>query len=469
MSKEEKVPFKEKLLFGISAIPDQTTYQAFSLLVFTFYFSVIFGEGTGNFVWIGFFIWSIWNMFNDPILGALSERTRQKGKLGKRRFFLIISIFPLAISMFFLFYVPFNTTTKIPEFIYFLIVIILFEFFYTLFDVNVNAVFPEQFTTESKRAQTNVFVKGLTVFGIILASIPTLGPQSPKGSVTATQLRNLFPFWGLYLAIVVAVFAIPFILKGIKEKDELEEQFEKRPGFIESLKITLKNKNFVKFVIANTMIWYVFNTLITIFPLYFEHVLKVPEDLAFLKTVSLLLALIVAALVLPFHKWLGKKVGMRKALMITMGIWIVLLVPYFFLFDGMYYFGLVVTAIQGIGLGGALFYVDIIHGDIIDEDACKHGVKRSGCFYGINAFIHRISTILTMLTIFIVFSGTSWAGGYTPIYEEGTVVLALKLIIFIFPAIGCAIAILFFKYYTLHGENLENMRKKLEEYPELLD
>lgn len=469
MSKEEKVPLKEKLLFGISAIPDQTTYQAFSLLVFTFYFSVIFGSGTGHFVWIGFFIWSIWNMFNDPLLGALSERTRQKGKLGKRRFYLIISIFPLAITMFLLFYVPFNTTSKIPEFIWFLTIIILFEFFYTLFDVNVNAVFPEQFTTESKRAQTNIFIKGLTVFGIILASIPTLGPQTPKGDITTTQLRNLFPLWGLYLAIVVVIFAIPFLLKGIKEKEELEEDFEKRPGFFESLKITLKNKNFVLFVFANTMIWYVFNTLITIFPLYFEHVLRVPEELAFLKTASLLAALIVAALVLPFHKWLGRKVGMRRALMITLGIWVALLFPYFFLFEGMYYLGLAVTALQGIGLGGALFYVDIIHGDIIDADACRHGVKRSGCFYGINAFIHRISTVLTMLTIFIVFSGTSWAGGYTPIYEESTVVLALKLIIFIFPAIGCGVAILFFRYYTLHSENLDKMREELQQYPELLD
>jgi len=34
---EESVPLKEKILFGISAIPDQMTYQAFGLFVFTFY------------------------------------------------------------------------------------------------------------------------------------------------------------------------------------------------------------------------------------------------------------------------------------------------------------------------------------------------------------------------------------------------------------------------------------------------
>lgn len=486
----EIVPLKERVLFGLSAIPDQATYQAFSLLVFTYYFSVI---QLGNLVWIGFIIWTFWNMINDPILGCISEKTKQKGKWGKRKYFLIISIIPLSLSMFFLFYVPFSTTSKIPEFSYFLAVIILFEFFYTLFDVNVNAIFPEQFTSESKRAQTNVFIKAFTVLAVMLAAIPTLTPQTPKGDVTVGQLKATYPIWGIYLAAVVIIFAIPFLLKGIKEK-ELSDAIEaKRPKFFQSLKITLTNKTFVKFVIANTMIWYVFNTLITIFPLYFEYVIDIPPQLSFLKTVSLLAALLVAALVLPFHKWLGGKVGMRNAIMITLGIWMAILLPYFFLgpgaqnyidieipiieevyrigfdtggFGTMEILGILVTAMQGIGLGGALFYVDIIHGDIIDEDALNFGVKRSGVFYGINAFIHRISTILTMLTIFIVFQGTSWAGGYKP--QGGVdVILGLKLIIFFFPALGCIVAILFFKWYGLHGQRLLKMREELAKHPEL--
>jgi GPH family glycoside/pentoside/hexuronide:cation symporter len=487
----ETVPLKERVLFALSAIPDQATYQAFSLLVFTYYFSVI---QLGNLVWWGFIIWTVWNMVNDPVLGAVSERTRTKDKWGKRKYYLVLSLVPLSLSMFFLFYVPFSTTSKIPEFSYFLAIIIIFEFFYTLFDVNVNAIFPEQFTSESKRAQTNVFIKGFTVLAVMLAAIPTLTPQTPKGDVTVGQLKSLYPIWGIYLAVMVIAFGVPFLLKGIKEKEVSDDMEAKRPGFIESLKITLTNKTFVKFVIANTMIWYVFNTLITIFPLYFEYVIDIPPNLSFLKTISLLSALLVAALVLPFHKWLGSKVGMRNAVMITLGIWMAILVPYFFLGPGaqnyidveipiiekvvrigqtegfglMEILGILVTASQGIGLGGALFYVDIIHGDIIDEDACKFGVKRSGVFYGINAFIHRISTILTMLTIFIVFQGTSWAGGYQP--QGGVdVILGLKLIIFFFPAIGCIVAILFFKWYNLCGDRLMEMREELAKHPELTE
>ena len=92
---------KKKLLFGISAIPDQMTYQAFSLYIFTFYFAVI---DIGLFLtWLGFIIWTGWNMINDPLLGALSDRTRHRGKWGKRKFYLLISIIPLSLAMIFLF------------------------------------------------------------------------------------------------------------------------------------------------------------------------------------------------------------------------------------------------------------------------------------------------------------------------------------------------------------------------------
>ena len=114
------------------------------------------------------------------------------------------------------------------------------------------------------------------------------------------------------------------MLKGIREREISDAAEAQRPGFLQALKITLSNRNFIKFVIANTFIWYVFNTLITIFPLYFEYVIDIPPELSFLKTISLLSALLVAALVLPFHKWLGQKVGMRNAIMITLGIWMVI-------------------------------------------------------------------------------------------------------------------------------------------------
>ena len=467
---ERKLPFMKKFLFGISAIPDQMTYQAFTLYVFTFYFAVVGLSLTQ--VWIGFIIWAVWNMLNDPILGALSDRTKHKGKLGKRRYYMVIAVVPLSLTMIFLFTVPMITDPDWIQFAYFLFIIMLFEFFYTMFDVNVNALFPEMFPTEDQRAQTNIHVKAFTVVGVILASLPTLilSPMAPTidpiidpigAAEQLALIRTNYLIAGIILGVITVATALPFLIKGIKEREETTELFENRPTFFQSLKHTFKNKTFLKFVVANTMVWYVFNTLMTIFPLYFVHVIGVDEE-AFIITLSLVFALLVAAFVLPFHRFLGKKLGMRNAFMITLGLWIVLLFPFLLLNPGDLVLGVIITAIQGFALSGALFYVDILIGDVIDEDSLKFGVKRSASYYGINALIHRFSTILSITTIALVFSGTGWSGGYEP--NPGIdVIIGLKLIVMLFPAIGCAIAIIFLKWFDLHGEKLKIVRAKLAE------
>ena len=462
---EEKLSTKKKFLFGLSAIPDQLTYQAFSLYVFTFFFAVVGLDMI--YMWIGYVAWGVWNMINDPMLGALSDRTRCKEKWGKRKFFMLISIVPLAVMMILLFTVP--RGDELIEFAYFLIVIFVFEFFYTLFDVNVNAVFPEMFPTESQRAETNVFVKGLTVLGIIFASLPMilLQPLVPGESPTPQELaaiQNNYITAGILLAVITLVAAAPFLLKGIHKETESEDCYEKRPSFFTSLKFTLGNKTFIKFTLANLMIWTVFNTLITILPLYFVFVLGAPDTSSFIITLALVLALVIAAFILPVHKLLIKKIGTRNAAMITLASWIVLLFPYM-LIDNLLMVGVLITGINGFALSGALMYVDILHGDVIDEDALKFGVKRSASYYGINALIHRFSTILTITVIAIVFQGTGWSE-YTPVPGVDTII-GLKLIIFLFPAICLAIGVFFLKLYPLHGNYLKEMRERFAEHPEL--
>ena len=465
---ERKLTLKEKILFGTSAFPDQLTYQAFTIYVFTFYFAVV--GLTMLEMWIGFVLWGIWNMFNDPILGALSEKTKQKGKLGKRKFYLIISFVPLSLIMIFLF-----TTPTDFKFWYFIFIIFTFEFFYTMFSVNTNAVFPEMFPSEKQRGDVNVFIKSLTMLAIIIASliptfiidplVPTSYPPDPK---EATSIQFNYIISGIIMCVIVLIMAILFIFYGVKEKEEETMDFEKRPGFVKSIKITFSNKTFLKFTLGNMLIWYCFNLLLTVFPLYSVFVLG-REEGAFLIGVTLMLALLGAVVFLPLHSKIREKIGTRKGLMIGMGIWIITLFPLLLLSNNetSRMLSMVVFFTIGFGLSAALFYIDLIHGDIIDQDALKFGVKRAASYYGVNAFIHRFSMILGITTIYIIFSGTGWSS-YVPIVDEPVLrELGLKALMFIFPSIALIVSILIFKLYDLHGEKLNKMRQELEKHPEL--
>jgi len=460
MSNENKSSFKKKILFGLSAIPDQLTYQSFTFLVFTFYYSII-GLDMDQ-LWIGFIVWGIWNAVNDPLLGLLSDRTKRFKKFGKRRFYITIAFPPLCLMMILLFTVPFND--KFLNFIYFLTIIMINEGIYTLYSVNVNALFPEMFPTEKERASTNMFVKGFTVFALIFATVvPTLiiQPMVPKNGYTADMIYPNYILNGIILAIVVAALGLPFILFGIKERPEYVMDVEKGPGFFKAAKITLKNKTFLIFVIGNMFVWYVFGLLPTIFPLYAEHVLDVKPEQTFLISLPLLAAFLVAVISFPIHKKLGTKFGMRNSFIINCIIWAVVLFPYIFLTAGDIYLAIGITALQGFPLAGAMYYVDIIIGDIIDEDETKTGCRREGSYYGMNAFIHRFSILLKITTIALVFKGTGWTE-YTP--NPGVnVILGLKLLMVLFPILGICAVIICLYFYPLHGKRLAEMRIKLEE------
>ncbi|MHA1457440.1 MAG: MFS transporter, partial [Promethearchaeota archaeon] len=458
---EEKLTFKKKFLFGLSAFPDQLTYQIFQFLIFTFYFTVV--KIPLLFMIITYVFWGIWNAINDPMLGALSERTKHRGKWGKRRFYLLISIIPLCIMVILMFYVPFNTSDKILEFAYFFSTIVIFEFFYTMFDVNVNAIFPEMFPNENQRAATNLFIKGLTVVALILSSlIPMIfiSDYVPENDTQIPLIKSQYFMMAIVIAVFTLIISLPFLLKGIEEKVEKAEDFEKRPSFFQSLKITLTNKTFVKFVVANTAVWYCFSILPMIIPIYAEFVIGGSLFVgggSLIVGIALMLAFVIAALVLPIHKKLGFKYGMRKSFMITLGIWICTLFPFLFITGEAFQIAFILLiALQGFPLSGALFYVDILHADVIDEDAVKFGVKRSASFYGINAFIHRISIILVILTIGLMFGNIGWDKQFDPLPSDPfLVILGLKAIMVIFPSIALVIGLLAMKSYGLHGERLE--------------
>ena len=468
---ERKLSFKEKALFATSSFPDQMTYQAFTIYVFTFYFAVV---GLSMFeMWIGFIIWGVWNMVNDPILGALSERTKQKGKLGKRKFYLIISFIPLSLMMVLLYTVPAGF-----EFIYFIFIIFVFEFFYTMFSVNTNAVFPEMFPVEKDRAAINVFLKSFTMIAVILASLvptfvisplaPTLDKLDPGYPAEVAGIRSMYIMAGLILFVIVLIMAILFVFLSVKEKDEDTTTFEKRPSFIKSLKITFSNRTFIKFTLGNMLIWYCFNLLLTVFPLFAIYILGHIEG-SLMIGVTLMIALLSAAVFMPIQSRIRAKIGTRKGLMMGLTIWIITLFPLIFLSntDMSRILSMVIFFTIGFGLSAALFFVDLIHADVIEEDALKFGVKRAASYYGVNAFIHRFSTILGITTIAIIFSGTGWSE-YAPIITDPALRdIGLKALIFLFPSIALVGSILFFKSYDLHGERLEKMREELQKHPDL--
>jgi len=456
LSEKEKKTGRIAAIFSFGQIADITAYQSFILLIFTFYYSVV-GIRI-ELITAGFIIWSIWNAFNDPILGYFSDRTHTKW--GRRRPWIMVSFIPLSIIMIFLFTppLPIGIANQIGNFAYFLIIIIIFEFFYTMYSLNVTSMFPEVFLSEKERTLGNNIRAVYTIIGLIVAFIL---PGLIIRDFTAKTSFTEFQVFGVVECIIVAIAVIIFLVFGPKEKEEFQKDYEKAFSLFNSVKYCVKSKSFRWYIIAEVCNWFVYGMLPTIVPLYAKFVLGA---IGFETSLLLGLTFISAALFMTIlWKPLVRKLGNKKSWIISMSIWGASLLPLMFISD--YISGLIVFFLIGIGLSGSLYIIDLVVADIVDEDEVATGLRREAGYYGVNAFFLRFSNVLVIIAIATILSTVGWQVFEPSKVTEG-VRFGLRSLMFIFPVIALIIAILAMTRYPLHGDRLKDVREKLKEIHE---
>ncbi len=348
--------------------------------------------------------------------------------------------------------------------IYFFVIIMVYDLVYTIFSTNQLALFPEMFKTEKKRSQANMFKNILTIVGLLLGTaLPTaiIDPMIPDGDNPAPTVQVQYILMGGILAILVVVFGFLFYRYGMKEDPISLTKPQELPSIKASLKQTLKNKTFLIFISANLLTWFVFKLLTTTIILYGINVLLINQP--FMRTALLLCAFLAAAAFFPVQRKIGNKIGMRNGFMVSTVVWIVSLIPFWFI-DGNAIAGLVCMAFMGFGLSGAMYYVDIIIASVIDEDEVKNGCRREGAFYGVNALINRYSTILVFVIIAVVLTGYGWDEFLinANAFQMADLALGLKILVVICPIVGlCGIFVLL-KLFPLHGERWQKVQDQLK-------
>jgi len=270
-----------------------------------------------------------------------------------------------------------------------------------------------------------------------------------------------YQIFGLVAAILIITIAGIFIKYTPREKKEFNEDYKKAPNFFNSIKMCVKSKSFMWYIPAEIANWFVYGMLAVIVILYAKFVLGVQDTLiqALLLGVAFLSSVI---FITVLWRPVVRKIGPRKSWLLSMSIWIITLMP-LLLIDN-WIAGMIVFFFIGIGLAGSLYIIDLIIADIVDEDELNTGARREASYYGVNAFFLRLSTIFVFLAIGLVFTTTGW-GDYSP--NPGTdVILGLRILVAIFPAIALGIAILVIYKYPLDGERLRKVKEDLQKLHE---
>ncbi|UCH03683.1 MAG: MFS transporter [Candidatus Thorarchaeota archaeon] len=446
-----------KIAFAIGGgSGDQITYFAFTFLIFTFYYAVV-GVDV-NLVTLGFVMWSFWNAINDPLLGLASDRT--KTKWGRRKPWIAVGFIPLSFMMIFLWTPPVGNMAL--SFVYFLVMIMVFDTLFTMVSLNITSLFPEMWLEEKERNSANNYRSMFTVIGLIVAFIvPTLFISDlSAATVPAAQVLSEYQFSGAILAIAAAICYTITLLWGVRERPEFSSDSQSVPNWGKAFRHTLGNRTFQWYLVSNTCVWYVFGLIPTIVPLYGQFVLNIGAGETIMLGLLLAAAFISGGIFVNLWKYLVNRWDdLRKTWMVAMVFWAVTLAVVVFVSDVTV--ALVVFAINGIGLAGNLQLRDLVIAHIIDEDEVQTGVRREGAFFGVNALIMRLSVVFIFLSIASVFNNTGWAV-FDPLPGAETI-LGLRLLLGVFPAIALLMGALGMTRFRLTGEEWRSVKKQRDE------
>jgi len=442
-----------QLMFFISNLVG----QVFALM--QFYYTTVLFLPIGLFI-ISFLVFTVWNMFNDPLIGYYSDKsTRWTTKWGKRFPFIVIGIVGNAIALILCFFVPIVDPLNNPilVFIWLLIVVNVYDTFFAIFMVNSVALFQYKVRDDSDRRKSGALLMLTAALGLVTAII--LQPII----IEAFGGDTVFG-WTLQAAVFALIMiGVIFLMgKGIREGEDLKthrEMLDARDQitFFKALKTVLKSRSYNATIIA--WLSYYITIAIASASISFFTVYVLGLDLT-ATILPMLIMLFMAPLTGPIWIKLGNKYGSKKIFILS---YIIMMTSFFFfLFVTVYEWVLIIMVFFGAGLGAHGTMQHPIDADVIEEAAVKTGTRNEGVYNGIQTFFHELSYAGQVLII----GSVQILTGFDPLAATQTplALLGLRLIISVIPMIVLAVGVLlFWIFYDITPEKREEIQNKLKE------
>ena len=406
---------------------------------------------------LGLVIYAVWDGFNDPLIGYITDRPFKFTKKWGRRFpWIIFAFIPWLISFVLLFTPPDVNAQEQPWIIFGWLVgtLCLYDFLESIVTVNSKALFPDKFRGKSERLKASAFTVYIGFVGVVLGFIipPIFIIYGNIGSFA------LMAWACIIVSIICGILMIP----GIRDDKECVENYlakcegQEREPFFKVLKQTVKQKSFVIFLIM--FILYLSLTHLMVGSLFYfdRYVLK-----SGMITILTLFMLLGGLISIPIWLKLNKKFGDNRKTMILSGMVMVFTALLFtFLTDIAVI--MIVTFIFGIGVGGNWVMIEPVFSDVIDESIVKSERRREGIYNGIRNFFAQLGKVIQALTLAIVHELTGFVEGADA--QPPLALIGIRLHIGIIPAIYMGIGLLvFWKFFDITPEKAQYFKQKLIE------
>ena len=374
-------------VYGMGNFASQLSWTMVSTYLSIFYTDV-FGLGTGA-VALLMLIAKVWDGINDPMMGAIMERTHTKH--GRFRPYIVVGAVFLVIFTVLTFTVPgFGGPAKLA---YAYITYIGLGMSYTMTNVPYLAL-PVVMTRDPKEVNklNAAQMMGMTIGQIILnLFVLRLVEWFGHGEQAAGYHST---------AILLALIALPmfWLVAGLSQ-EKIDVKKSEQGSVIEGLKLIAKNKNLVCALMYSLMNMFGMLGRISVAVYFYMHCV---QNMAFI-TIFMMMQMIVGTIVMPIAPKLCLKYGKRNIGIVSMLIQGISLIVIFFGPAESIPFNFVMMVIYGLGyIAGPSGSGMII--DAIDDFDLKYGYRNDGMAFSFSGMATKIGTALAN-SLFLLIMG----------------------------------------------------------------
>ncbi|HXF70214.1 MAG TPA: MFS transporter [Thermoflexus sp.] len=411
--------------YSMGNFANTIAYQVFGNRIQFYYVDILgLNAAIAGLIWT---IYGIWNAINDPLMGQISDRTRTR--MGRRVPYVLFGAIPLGLSFFFLWTPPGYHPVTLA--VYFFAMLFIFDTLYSLTWIAYTALFPEIATTVRDRVNLSAAREVLAVIALLLSYILAPILADAVGYVWMGAIMGSLVASGYLIAAV-----------GIRERPIAAE--ENIAGLLQSLKIVLSSVPFRWFLGANIAKEYIWLTLGATLPFWRKYALGItgrtevfgiPMSPGDVEAVLLGIPILLTAPSILLWRPIVPRLGYRRAWILASFVFIPGLL--IMSFADNFYLGLLGTILAAPGLAGSMIMPFPVLSEIVDEDAARHGYRREGIFFGMNAGIIKLAFSAQGLLFATVMSVAGYTAGSE--VQPASVTWGVRFLIGITTIIACLV------------------------------
>lgn len=460
---EDKVPFGQKVAFGIGMLAN----QMFPAVLGIFMVVLVQDLGFPGWMWgILFFLPRVFDAITDPIMGFISDNT--KSKWGRRRKYIFIGSIIMGIAFIVMWQLD-RTNGINYNFIYFLSWSFVFYLGLTIFSVPYVAMGYEMSSDFHERTSIMAVAQWIGQWAWVIAPwfwvIMYKRSLFPTADIATRTLAIWVGIVCMFLAMVPAIF--------LKSKSTVNEDYS--PLNLSSIGASIKEifsnfkeafkiPQFVKLCVSTFFIFNAFNTIAAFsFFIIVWHLFNGNAEAAGLwpTLFGSLASLVTTFLVIPTVARMSRLLGKKKAFMLSQSISIFGYFLLWFLFvPGKPYMFIFALPFFSFGIGSLFTLMMSMTADVMDLDELNSGKRREGVFGAIYWWMVKFGFAIAGLLTGIIMSIVGFDAG-AAMQPEGAIT-GLRLFYSGVPMLGTLIALLLMRNYDLTEERANEVRTELE-------